>query len=267
MAKLYLGTAGFYYKDWVGTFYPKTLEKTHFLEYFSKYFNLVEINSTFYNLPSEDMVIHWKNRVSENFRFIIKVWQKITHDLDNPDLDSNIIEFFSRLNLLKSKVTGFLLQFPPWFKFSESHLEKLIQLIEKMPLQYNYIIELRDNSWYDIDILSKFIDGEKLILGTTYMPNIIPYYLVNQKSYYIRLIGDRKLKKFDRIQREQKQAIDHLYNNVKKMLNDSNIYRIFIIVNNHFQGAAPESVNLLKKKFGLSYHNYTGQKNLTDFLI
>ena len=265
MVKLSIGTAGFFYKDWIGPFYPKNLQKAQYLEYFSKFFNLVEINSTFYNLPSEDMVINWNHRVPENFRFIVKVWQQISHNLDDQDLDSHIIEFFSRLNELKPKIIRFLLQFPPWFKYSESHLQKLVLLLKKIPSEYKYIIELRDNSWYDSEILSKFIDGEKLILGTTYMPGIIPYYMPNQNIYYIRMIGDRELTVFNRIQRDQNDALNDLYKNIQNLIKTPNIYEIFIIVNNHFQGYAPESVNIIKKKFGLSYRSFNNQKTLTDF--
>ncbi|MFW9819233.1 MAG: DUF72 domain-containing protein [Candidatus Thorarchaeota archaeon] len=265
MAKLSIGTAGFSYNDWIGPFYPKKLEKAKNLEYFSKIFNLVEINSTFYSLPSEEIVDNWYNRVPENFRFIIKVWQEISHKLDDNELNSIVNEFFSRLSRLGPKIVSFLIQFPPWFKYSENHLLKLELLLKKLPLKYNYIIELRDNSWYDFEILSKFIDGENIVLGTTYMPGIIPYYMLNQKNYYIRLIGDRELNVFNRIQREQNEAITDLYDNVQKLMKNSKIYEIFIIVNNHFQGFAPESVNMLKKKFGLPYHSFSNQTHLTDF--
>ncbi|MFX1600066.1 MAG: DUF72 domain-containing protein, partial [Promethearchaeota archaeon] len=127
-------------------------------------------------------------------------------------------------------------------------------------------IELRDNSWFDPEILSKFIDGKNKILGTTYMPTIIPYYLPTQSYYYIRLIGDRELTFFNRIQRDQKDALNNLYKNVQSIIKKPNIYEIFIIVNNHFQGMAPESVNDLKKKFGLSYRSFSNQKSLTDFI-
>jgi uncharacterized protein YecE (DUF72 family) len=266
MVKISIGTAGFSYKDWIGPFYPKRLQNTQHLEYFSKFFDLVEINSTFYNLPSEDMVKNWDLRVPENFRFIIKIWKEISHNLDKQDLDAYIFNFFSRLNELELKIIGFLLQFPPWFKYSESHLLKIELLLKKFPSKYKYIIELRDNSWYDSEILSKFIDGENVILGTTYMPQIIPYYMPNQKRYYIRMIGDRELNIFNRIRRDQNESLENLYTNITSLKKTPNIYEIFIIVNNHFQGFAPESVNMIKKKLGISYHSFSDQTHLTDFI-
>jgi uncharacterized protein YecE (DUF72 family) len=98
------------------------------------------------------------------------------------------------------------------------------------------------------------------------MPSIIPYFLSNQFFYYIRLIGDRKLNTFNRIQRDQREALDDLHNKVQILNNDPNIYEIFIIVNNHFAGFAPESVNELKKKWGLNYRVFDKQKRLIDFI-
>ncbi len=267
MVKISLGTAGWDYKDWVGPFYPKKLEKSHQLEFFSNYFNIVEINSTFYNMPSENMVINWYNRVSEHFRFVVKLWQKITHDLNNFEINQRILEFFSRIRPLQGKISGFLLQFPPWFNFSEKHLEQLNNLFKTLPSENKYIVELRDNSWFKHEILSNFINGKNVIFGTTYMPNITPYYMLNQNFYYIRLIGDRELTIFNRIQRNQTEALNDLYKNIQNLVKISNVYEIFIIVNNHFQGFAPESVNNLKKKFGLSYRNFNKQKSLIDFTL
>ncbi len=266
MVKITFGTAGFFYQDWIGSFYPKRLDNSQFLRYLSKYFNIVEINSTFYNLPSAEMLINWYNLVPERFRFIIKIWQKITHNLNDPEIDYRINEFFSRLSLLKGKIFGFLLQFPPWFKYTPTHFNQLISLIKNVPPQYKYIIELRHNSWFDKDYLLEIIDGHNIILGTTYMPEILPYYMQNQKFYYIRLIGDRTLTKFNRIQRSQKDSYKDLFKNIQNILKDKNIYEIFIIVNNHFQGHAPESINLIQQKLGLSYHNFNNQKNIFDFI-
>ncbi|MFX0001021.1 MAG: DUF72 domain-containing protein [Candidatus Hodarchaeota archaeon] len=265
MVKITVGTAGWDYKDWIGPFYPKKLYKSQQLEYFSKFFNFVEINSTFYNLPAEDIVINWKHHVPENFRFIVKVWQQITHHLEDPHLESNIINFFSKLKHLKPKIEAFLLQFPPWFRYSENNVQKLKLLLNKIPLEYKYIIELRDNSWFNPKILIEFTDGNQKILGTTYMPGLTPYYMQNQKFYYIRLIGDRKLTVFNRIQRHQKKALNSFYMGIQDINKIPNVYEIFIIVNNHFQGFAPESVNELKKKFGLPYRKFSNQKRLSEF--
>jgi len=266
MAKLSLGCAGWDYKDWVGAFYPKPLERYNHLEYYSNFFDIVEINSTFYNIPNKTTVNNWYNQVPPDFKFIVKVWQKITHNLNDSDLDYLLTQFFTQLSPLREKILLFLLQFPPWFKFMEKHLAQLKMLSNELPSQYKYVIELRDNSWFKIKIVSEFIDGNKFILGTTYMPGIKAYYLKNQNSYYIRLIGDRELNKFNRIQRNQEESIKDLLGNLQLLEKTPNINEIFIIVNNHFQGNAPESINLLKKKLNLPIKEFNQQKKLSDYL-
>jgi uncharacterized protein YecE (DUF72 family) len=106
----------------------------------------------------------------------------------------------------------------------------------------------------------------QIILGTTYMPNIIPFFLENQNYYYIRLIGDRELTVFNRIQRDQKETVIDLYKKVQDLRKIPEIYEIFIIVNNHFQGFAPESVNTLRKKFGIKFHNFSSQTSLSEYM-
>jgi len=266
MNKISIGCAGWDYKDWIGPFYPKKLERQNHLTYYAKFFRITEVNSTFYNLPSIDTVNKWNSRTPPNFRFIVKMWQKITHYLNEPAVVSRINEFFYHMEPLKAKIVAYLLQFPPWFEYSEKHLNQLKLLINEISSIFNLIIELRHNSWLKSEILSEFIDGTQKILGTTYIPSVSPFYIPNQKYYYIRLIGDRELTVFNRIQRDQEDAIRHLEQNIQKLNEMPNIYEIFIIVNNHFAGFAPETANILKKRLGLEFHNFDKQKKIFYYL-
>ncbi|MFX0049533.1 MAG: DUF72 domain-containing protein, partial [Candidatus Hermodarchaeota archaeon] len=181
MVKKWLGCAGWDYKDWVGTFYPKPLERYNHLEFYSKFFDIIEVNSTFYNLPNKSTVLNWYNQVPPDFKFVVKVWQKITHNLNDSDVDYSISQFFSQLSPLGEKATLYLLQFPPWFKFTEKHLTQLKFLSNELPSEHKYVIELRDNSWFKEDTIIEIMDRNQFILGTTYMPGIKAYYLNNQK--------------------------------------------------------------------------------------
>ncbi len=266
MVKINIGCAGWDYNDWVGAFYPKPLERYNHLEFYTKFFDIIEINSTFYNIPKKSTVLNWYNQVPPDFKFVVKVWQKITHNLNDPDLDYTISQFFNNLTPLQEKVIAYLLQFPPWFKFTEKHLNQLKKLSKELPPKNRYVIELRDNSWFKEEIFSEIIDGSKFVLGTTYMPGIKAYYAPNQSKYYIRLIGDRELTVFNRIQRNQQDSLNDLVRNLQIIKKMTNIYEIFIIVNNHFQGNAPESVNSLKKRLNLSLKEFSQQKKLSDYI-
>ncbi|MFX1407902.1 MAG: DUF72 domain-containing protein [Promethearchaeota archaeon] len=269
MVQIKIGCAGWNYKDWVGPFYPKSIESTAQLDYYSQFFDIVEINSTFYNLPTVSMVTNWFSKVPKQFRFIVKVWQEITHKLHESEIDNQIDQFFYRIKPLEEKMFGYLFQFPPWFHYSEEHLQKLSYLINEIPLndRLKYIFEFRDNSWFKPEILNKFIDGKEKILGTTYKPDLEAYYLPKQLYYYIRLIGNRELNVFNRVQREQENILRDLIEKVDTFRKDHEIYEIFIIVNNHFMGFAPESVNLLKTRLKLPFKSFNQQRKLTDFFI
>ena len=265
MDRIYIGCAGWDYKDWIGPFYPKLLETHNRLSFYAKYFNIIEVNTTFYSLPKSSIVQNWSEQVPADFRFTVKVWKEITHNFKKANIEKSISQFFYRLSPLKEKTFAYLLQFPPWFKHNEKHLYQLKYLISELPTENKYIIELRDNSWFNDYLLYEIIESSTVVLGTTYMPGIKAYYLPKQNSYYIRLIGDRELTIFNRIQRDQKENLNNLVNKINTLKKFPNIHEIFIIVNNHFAGNAPESVNLLKKRLNLPLKEYNQQKRLSDY--
>ena len=265
MVRINIGCAGWDYKDWIGPFFPKLLESHNRLSFYTNYFNIIEINNTFYSLPKFSVVQNWNEQTPTDFKFIVKVWQEITHNFKNANIEDSVSQFFYKLSPLKEKIFGYLLQFPPWFKYTEKHFHQLKYLISELPTENMYFIELRDNSWFNEDLLSDILERSNVILGTTYMPGIKAYYMPRQTTYYIRLIGDRELTVFDRIQRDQEERINDLLRNLQMIEKMPNIYEIFIIVNNHFQGNAPESVNLLKKRLKLPLREFNEQKKLSDY--
>lgn len=265
LVKIYIGCAGWDYKDWIGTFYPKLLESHKRLNFYTKYFNIIETNNTFYSLPKISTVQNWSEQVPADFKFTVKIWQEITHNFKNTNIEDSVSQFFYRLSPLKEKVIAYLLQFPPWFKYTEKFLHQLKYLISELPSKNRYVIELRDNSWFIENLLDDLIKSSNIILGTTYMPGIKAYYMPKQNSYYVRLIGDRELTVFNRIQRDQKEQLSNLINKISALKESPNIHEIFIIINNHFQGNAPESVNLLKKKLNIPLKEFNQQKKLSDY--
>jgi len=265
MTAIHVGCAGWLYEDWKRVFYPHNLESHKYLPYYSKIFNIVEINTTFYNLPTIEVVRNWNERVSSEFRFIIKIWQEITHKPNNSDIDSLLSQFYNRMEPLKEKTYAYLFQFPPWFNYKPKHLDQIINLMKLSPPDNIYVIELRHNSWFKDEILNQITENEKVIIGTSYLNNILPYYKPNQNRYYIRLIGDRQLSVFNRVQREKTEEFTELIQIIKNFKEESNIYEIFIIVNNHYTGFAPETANFLKKELDLPFKSFTQQRKLSEF--
>jgi len=265
MVNIKIGTAGWEYKDWKGPFYPRRLNREEHLSYYASIFEINEINSTFYNLPTIDTIRNWHERVPDDFRFLVKVWREITHRIHEEELESKVLTFFNHFQLLEEKILGYLFQFPPWFKYSEKNLEKLEYLIRLIPEDNLYFLEFRDGSWFETDRLSEVITGDSINLVSSYIEGLRAVYYQDQSYYYIRLIGDRSINVFNRIQRSQTEIIDEIRNHIDHLKKKSNIKQIFIIVNNHFSGFAPETANELKKAFDLPVQTFSTQTSLNDF--
>ena len=122
MVDYYIGTMGFSYQDWSGAFYPKGLTGRDYLSYYSRIFNAVEIDSTFYGTPRRESVIRWKESVPDGFRICVKVPRSITHDAKIIDVHKEMEAFINAVRLLGEKLGVILLQFPPSFSNSKPGL-------------------------------------------------------------------------------------------------------------------------------------------------
>jgi uncharacterized protein YecE (DUF72 family) len=266
MLKIIVGCAGWSYDDWVGPFYPKTLKKDHFLSYYAKFFDFTEINSTFYNLPTDNVVKQWMRSTPENFRFSVKVWQKITHERGASKKSAVIDAFFTRLEVLAPKIKGYLLQFPPKFKYTKANYKYSIEILEEIPAEKPLFIEFRDNAWFDPEILTNFIDGSHVVLVTNYKEGVQPIYLPMQSTYYIRLVGDRELTEFNRIQRSQDEILEEVKQKLNSFERSPEVREALVNFNNHFRGFSPEDANEFKRSMRLPYHEIKMQRTLTDFI-
>lgn len=140
-----LGTSGWYYDQWIGRFYPEGIEKREWLKFYSKCFNTVEINSTFYRFPFENMLKGWYNKSPDNFVFTLKANRLITHVKKLKDIDSLLVSFYELADLLKEKSGPILFQFPPSLKKNTGLLSDFLKKLEK---NRENVIEFRHVSWY-----------------------------------------------------------------------------------------------------------------------
>jgi uncharacterized protein YecE (DUF72 family) len=172
-AKIYIGTSGWSYPKgegtWTGHFYPTG--KINELEYYSQFFNTVEINSSFYRPPNPGYVYNWAHRVPEGFLFTVKLWQKFTHPsmykeatgeeaiISQKDvyLFNNSIEPLAQYD----KLGALLAQFPPSF-VNDSFGRQILAAVIKTFSQYRLAIELRHRSWSDDDNISQLMHGNNV---------------------------------------------------------------------------------------------------------
>jgi len=124
--RVYLGTSGFAYDEWVGSFYPEGTRREDMLASYAERFSTVEINYTFRRLPSERTLLAWRERVPEGFRFALKANQRITHTLRLADADEAVGLFLERSRLLGDRLGPILFQCPPSLRFDRALLERFL---------------------------------------------------------------------------------------------------------------------------------------------
>lgn len=143
--KIYIGTSGWHYKHWMNTFYPVGVKQKDFTRYYLHYFRSVEINNSFYRLPSAQTFATWRAAVPEDFVFAVKASRFITHMKKLTDPQQSIARFFENVQGLEEKLGPILFQLPPGLHVS---MQKLQDFLRALPPYYRYTFEFRHPSWY-----------------------------------------------------------------------------------------------------------------------
>ena len=142
---LRVGTSGWIYKEWAGTFYPKKMPKHGQLAFYAGRFDTVELNASFYRLPTENAARNWKNGVPENFIFAVKGSRFITHMKKLNIEPASMAIFFERIRPMAEKTGPILWQLPPQLPLD---LPRLRRFIRGLPKRYRHAFEFRHPSWY-----------------------------------------------------------------------------------------------------------------------
>jgi uncharacterized protein YecE (DUF72 family) len=158
-AEYFVGTSGWHYEHWRGLYYPEELAKPKWLQFYSKQFNTVELNNSFYHLPTEKAFITWRESAPENFVYAVKVSRFITHIKKLRNIGSAVDNFLSRACLLQGKLGPLLYQLPPNMKRNDVVLESFLS---SLPQEYRHVFEFRHESWIDeavFEILRRYKVG------------------------------------------------------------------------------------------------------------
>lgn len=148
---IYIGTSGWHYPHWVGPFYPQTLSKKDLLSFYTRHFHTVEINNTFYRLPSQKTLEAWREGVPKGFLFACKASRFITHMKKLKDPETSTQRFFDVIQVLGPKLGPILFQLPPRWKVNVERLESFLKVL---PRQYRFAFEFRDDSWFQLETYS-----------------------------------------------------------------------------------------------------------------
>jgi uncharacterized protein YecE (DUF72 family) len=147
---LYVGTSGYSYKEWKGSFYPEKIPAKEMLRFYSERLSTVEINATFYRMPQKSMLENWKEQVPRSFRFSLKAPQRVTHFKRLKEADEETKYFLETASVLEDQLGVVLFQLPPNLK---KDLPRLEAFLSQLPAQPRTAFEFRHPTWFDDDVL------------------------------------------------------------------------------------------------------------------
>ncbi|CCB86138.1 putative uncharacterized protein [Parachlamydia acanthamoebae UV-7] len=185
---IHIGTSGWSYPHWKENFYPEEIKMKDWLNYYSSNFSTVEINSTFYRIPSISTVEKWTAQVPNNFLFSIKASQYITHRKRLHECEESLAYFYQTIRHFKEKMGPILFQLPPSFKMNKERLVDFISLLEKdLPC----VFEFRNETWYNDDIY-ELLTKNKIALCITDLNGRLSPEEITAPFTYIRLHGPKE---------------------------------------------------------------------------
>jgi uncharacterized protein YecE (DUF72 family) len=280
--KLNICCSGWSYEGWKGDFYPKMLDNKDYLPYYSKFFKFVEVDSTYYHIPSRSTVRGWKDKTPDDFRFALKFPKVITHERKLEDVVKPLSILFYSLEPLVDKTLTLLIQLPP-FLSEKKGLNPLQDMVHHLDKRFRYSLEVRHSSWFN-DNVYDFLKERDISLVWSVRDDLESPSTVTSDQVYIRFIGNRSIseKDFGKIVKDRRKEMLEYVKKARDIQNEnSNIRDILIAFNNHFAGFGPQSVNDFLKLMNVSeidwknelenYENNSGrlmdrhQSSLSDF--
>ena len=233
----WIGTSGFSYDDWVGEIYPKHLPKKQWFDYYCKMFNALELNMSYYRLPSKKVIMSFLNRAPKPFFLSVKAHQSITHGRQMELVGA----FNDLMNLIgdHGMHSVLLLQFPNAFKYQKGNFEFLRELC--LSINCKKALEFRDCSWNNEEVLKWVRENNMLQVSVDEPPlkGLIPPTLIEHNGMYIRFHG-RNAAKWWRHEKAY-ERYDYLYSEgelmewVKKIRIVPEKPSVFFF-NNHYKG-------------------------------
>jgi len=185
----YIGTSGWHYDHWRHLFYPDKLTKAKWLEFYARHFTTVELNNSFYRLPSEEAFANWRDSSPANFTFAVKVSRFITHIKRLKNSEEPVGTFLSRAKILKQKLGPLLYQLPPNMHRDDDRLESFLSIL---PPGLKHVLEFRHESWLDNGVF-EVLRRHNVGLCVFDMPGLTCPLVATAEFAYIRFHGSTGL--------------------------------------------------------------------------
>ena len=255
LARLRIGCSGWSYKDWLGSFYPRDLAPKEFLRFYSRVFNCVEIDSSFYRIPSPSMVSQWRTNTPAEFLFSPKLPKKITHENKLKNSQATLIYFYSIVSRLKEKLGPIAIQLPPSIKLS-THFEIMKEFVSMLSPEFKHAIEFRHKSWFTPEVY-RLLKKSNISMIWSLNQYVETPPEVTADFAYLRMVGDRELTEFKGVQKDRSEDMKRWASVVQET--SGKFESGYVFFNNHFAGFSPESSNEFRRLLGLMELDWRGQ--------
>ena len=237
-------------------FYPRGTRAADMLGVYSRAFETVEVDSTFYAIPSAQTVDGWAKRTPEGFTFSLKLPQEITHQRALRSGSTILLEeFCARARQLESRLGVVLIQLPPQFELTTENARALRDFLPSLPRDIRFSIEFRHPDWMRqrvVDLLAKHNVALALIEGR-WIESAEMRRLMERPTadfIYIRWMGERDLMRFDTVQRREDRNLQEWSEIIARLREGSRVREVFAYFSNFYEGHAPASANKLKRMLG-----------------
>lgn len=235
----FVGTSGWNYLDWRGSFYPHNLPQRRWLEYYATNFKTVEVNATFYRKFKDQTYHNWSARTPEGFRFVLKAPRLITHDKHLVDATDEICEFDRAAHLLAEKLGLILLQIAPDTPYD---LERLKHALSVFSCPSKVAVEFRQGSWENEETLH-LLQGFSTVWVNPDCPGHPLTARLTAEVGYLRLHGRRRWY-VDEYTAEELEGIAE----IAKGMAERGAKEVYIFFNNTADGGAVRNAWALQEK-------------------
>lgn len=230
-----IGTSGYQYKHWKGDFYPKELPVRDWFDHYSKFFDTVEINNTFYKMAEAETFVEWKKAAPPNFCYAIKYSRFGTHLKKLKDPEGHVNYFLDRVSHLEETLGPVLVQLPPHWKCNPKRLR---EFFEVTPKDLQWAVEIRDPDWLSEEIYELLRQQNASLVIHDMIPNHPR--IITTDWVYLRFHGQNYAGSYteDQLTRIAEDVREH----------SSKGREVFVYFNNDLVGHAIRNAVTLKEK-------------------
>ncbi|MGI8951526.1 MAG: DUF72 domain-containing protein [Chitinophagaceae bacterium] len=242
-SKTFVGCAKWGRKDWIGKFYPEGTKEKDFLSYYAKLFDCIELNATFYKIPTDEQIKKWKENVGKDFKFCPKFPQVVTHLRRLKNCEREIDEFLGAMIKFENNLGSIFLM--PHPQMGLKHLDTIQKFITSLPKDIDLFLELRNPEWFvnglNKDILQIAEENKTgLIISDAAGRRDCVHMHLSKPETFIRFVGNG-------LHETDFTRIDDWVNRVKLWL-DAGLRKLYFFMHQHEEIHSPELANYLVRK-------------------